>query len=123
MGHTSIFKSPRYDANGLSNTGMWLFASYCFRDLYFVSHRQLLEGSDSDRSIMSPLEMSFSLCRKKVCYPSFEPSVIEEDSGCSSGIGDPRLLKLFLHAFGDFLADPLVSELLLEYPNRIFDCF
>lgn len=101
---------------------MWLFAGYCFRDLCFVSRGQLLEGSNSDGSIMSPLEMGFSICRKKVCYPSVEPSIIEEDSVCSSGIGDPCLLKLFLHAFGDFLPDLLVSELLLEYPDRIFDC-
>lgn len=82
-----------------------------------------MEGSDSDRSIISPLKISFSLYRKKVYYLSFEPSIIEEDSGYSSSIGDPRLLKLFLYAFRDFLADPLISELLLEYPNGIFDYF
>lgn len=109
--------------NSVSHAGIWLFAGDCFRDLRFVSRRQLLEGIDSDRSITLPLEMGFSFCRKKVCYPSFEPPIIEEDSGCSSGIGDPCLLKLFLHAFGNFLPDPLVSELLLEYPDRIFDCF
>lgn len=72
---------------------------------------------------MPPLELGFSLCRKKVCYPSVKASIIEEDSDCSSGIGDRCLLKLFLHSFGESLLAPLVSEFLLEYPDRILIVF
>lgn len=83
--YTSSFSLYRENTSYFSKCVGFHSASHLVTALITTSklsccQRELLECNNSDRYITSPFEMGFPLRHKKVCKPSFEPSIVEEDS-------------------------------------------